>query len=176
MHLYLVRHAEAVDRTPDTPDALRPLTCRGRDRFRMVASTLKNLGIAPDVIVTSPLVRAVQTAEILASGLDFRGDLLVNPLLAGAFSRSLLRDILQPLKGCLQVAIVGHEPTLGSMAQSLLGITRHCSLKKGVTLCLELDPDNLSQAGTLLWLVRGGGKPTVSPDKALNQLCNDESS
>jgi phosphohistidine phosphatase SixA len=63
MRLHIIRHAEAIERSTDLPDEQRHLTCCGRKRFRKVAACLKKMAIAPDYILASPLVRAVQTAE-----------------------------------------------------------------------------------------------------------------
>src|SRR3981189_1223644 len=66
MEIYLVRHGIAVDGESDGPDAFRPLTGKGRRRFHKTARAFARLGRKLDLILTSPLVRAVQTAEILA--------------------------------------------------------------------------------------------------------------
>ena len=70
LKIHLVRHAEAAERFGDTPDEHRSLTSRGRRRFRRVAAALGKLGTDPETIFTSPKVRAVQTAEILAAPLQ----------------------------------------------------------------------------------------------------------
>ena len=68
MKIYLIRHSNAVD--PGTPgyedDSLRPLTEKGRDKMNKIAAALKALDVQPDLIVSSPYVRARETAEILA--------------------------------------------------------------------------------------------------------------
>jgi phosphohistidine phosphatase SixA len=76
MKLYLVRHAIAEDRTPDhEDDSMRPLTDKGRDKMRRIASGLKSLGVTPDLIVSSPYVRASQTASILAKELKYKEEI-----------------------------------------------------------------------------------------------------
>ena len=64
MKLYLVRHAEAIERSGTTPDANRYLTPKGRTAFRKIVRRARKAGIAPGIIFTSPLLRAVQTAEV----------------------------------------------------------------------------------------------------------------
>ena len=176
MYLYIIRHAEAVERIPGGNDAIRALTSRGRTRFRKVGTTLKKLSIVPDLIATSPLIRAVQTAEILASSISSTCDLLVVPELAEGFSLQGLHDFLLSHADCRQVAIVGHEPALGCLAQELLGSADNLSFKKGATLCLELDPTLPSLSGDLQWMVSGGGKLVDSRKKALARLNMDSSS
>jgi len=170
MYLYIIRHAEAVERIPGGNDEIRALTSRGRDRFRKVGATLQKLSIVPDLIATSPLIRAVQTAEILASSISSTCDIIVVPELAEGFSLPLLREFLHSQASCHQVAIVGHEPALGDLAQELLGSADSLSLKKGATLCLELDPAHPTLTGNLQWLVSGGGKLINSRKKALARL------
>ena len=77
MKLYLVRHAEAIERSATTPDASRYLTTKGRLSFRKIARRARKAGAVPDVIFTSPLLRSVQTAEILAERLKHKGDVVV---------------------------------------------------------------------------------------------------
>lgn len=170
MYLYIIRHAEAVERSPGDIDATRALTSRGRNRFRLVGTTLKKMSISPDLIATSPLIRAVQTAEILASSISSTCDLLVVPELAKGFSLQQLQDFLNSHASCSQVAIVGHEPALGNLTQELLGSADNCCLKKGATLCLELAPAHRPLTGNLQWLVSGGGKLVNCRKKALARL------
>jgi len=176
MHLYIIRHAEAVERTPGGNDAIRALTSRGRNRFRKVGATLGKLAIVPDLIATSPLIRAVQTAEILASSISSTCELIVVPELAEGFSLPQLRDFLLSHADCRHIAIVGHEPALGCLAQELLGSADNLSFKKGATLCLELDPAHPPLTGNLQWLVSGGGKLVNSRKKALARLSMDSNS
>ncbi|HZV80602.1 MAG TPA: phosphohistidine phosphatase SixA [Geobacteraceae bacterium] len=170
MYLYIIRHAEAIERIPGGNDEIRALTSRGRDRFRRVGATLKNLGIVPDLIATSPLIRAVQTAEILASSISSTCEMIIVPDLAAGFSLPQLQDFLSSHANCRHVAIVGHEPALGLLTRELLGSAVILSFKKGATLCLELDPTHPPLAGNLQWLVSGRGKLVNSRKKALARL------
>ena len=71
MNLYILRHGIAADRSSKYPDDnLRPLTRKGIDRMRREAKGMSAIGIAPDVIISSPLVRAIQTAEIVQQWLE----------------------------------------------------------------------------------------------------------
>src|SRR6266545_5628200 len=77
MKLYLIRHSNAVD--PGTPeyedDSQRPLTEKGRDKARKIASALKELGAEPNLILSSPYVRAAQTAEIVAKTIKTKNEI-----------------------------------------------------------------------------------------------------
>jgi phosphohistidine phosphatase len=166
MRIHFIRHAEALERSPDVNDDYRPLTCRGRTRFRRVAASLRKLDVSPDLIITSPLVRAVQTAEILAETLRFSGDLLVSPLLAASFSPPVLRDLLTAHAGRDELALVGHEPSLGLVVASLLGLDGPCAMKKGAVVTIQV----CGQTNRFVALVTGGGRVITSCDKAVARL------
>ncbi|TAH38089.1 MAG: phosphohistidine phosphatase [Planctomycetota bacterium] len=108
MELFLIRHAAAEDASPEQPDADRALTRKGRKRFKAAVRGLRRLDVRFDVIRHSPLLRSVQTAELLAPLLD--GQTVVDPRLAEAPSDGLLAG----LSGA-RVALVGHQPWLGEL-------------------------------------------------------------
>ena len=116
MDLFLVRHARAVAPAKGTPDAARRLTQRGRAQTRRLRRVLRRVGIRFDRLVHSPLLRALETADGLASLLD--GESLVTQRLNGRPTEELLAD----LQGTC-VAVVGHEPYLASLAAWLIGKT-----------------------------------------------------
>jgi phosphohistidine phosphatase len=169
MQIYLIRHAEAVERTTSIPDDFRYLTSRGRDRFREVAATVKQCRIEPQVIITSPLVRAVQTAEILSETLCFSGDLVVFPSLASGFRLNEFNRLMENFSACREMAIVGHEPDLGELLGRLLDISP-CMLKKGAVAALKIKQMKPVSIATLLWLVTGGGKLVTDYEHAMSRL------
>ena len=153
MRLYLVRHAEAIEKSPEMDDAIRHLTAKGRGQFQKTARTVSRREIDPDFILTSPLVRAVQTAEILAQVMEFRGELAVAPELAHGFDREGLSSVIDRYRPAKRLVLVGHEPDLGALAGELLG--QHAtSLKKGAALCLKFNPLTDTPA-TFCWVARG---------------------
>jgi phosphohistidine phosphatase len=170
MIVHLVRHAEAVERSPEIPEEQRFLTKRGRTRFRKVATSLRKSGIHPDLILTSPLIRAVQTAEILAQALKFKGDLLVAPPLAHGFQAQQFHQLLAQFPRAKEIALVGHEPELGALASALLDTEVACTLQKGATISFKM-----ARQGDLRefkQLVDGGAKLVKSRSKALKRLAN----
>jgi len=167
MVIHLVRHAEAIERTPEVQEVHRYLTPRGRSRFRKVANTLKKSGIDPDLILTSPLVRAVQTAEILAQTLKFKKELQLTDLLAHGFGEHELRGLLEEHPDARKIALVGHEPELGQVARLLLEVEEPCSLDKGAAVSFKLKTQGSAQ---FRQLVDGRGNLTDSRGKALKQL------
>ncbi len=155
MRLYLVRHAEAIDRTAEIPDAMRYLTPEGRSFFRKTVKQMAREGARPDVIFSSPLVRAVQTAEILAVEIGFRGELQVTETLAPGFGRAGLKAILAKCAEAREVALVGHEPDLGDLVTSLVSLPEPCSLKKGEVVALDLPKKGAFSPAVFVWAAAG---------------------
>jgi phosphohistidine phosphatase len=114
MQLYLVRHAEA---TPGEPDELRPLNDEGREQARALGERLRDEGVAPDVVLTSPLLRARQTGEALAraTGSTHEPD---DRLAPGATAETLREAIAGRGE---HVVVVGHQPDCGRIAAALSG-------------------------------------------------------
>lgn len=131
--LFLIRHGIAEEGAPGQPDSSRALTEDGRRRLAQIARGLAALGIQFDELVHSPLLRAVESAEVLAE--LCRGSSRVDPGLAAPARPELLARLQGP-----RAALVGHEPFLGELLGLLL--TKHPSghpfdFKKGGTAWLE---------------------------------------
>src|SRR5436190_7488212 len=130
--LYLVRHAIAEERGKAWPDdSKRPLTKAGKARFREVVKGLRRLEVDIDLIVTSPLVRAKQTAQILARGLRPRPPLKTSAALAPEQSPAKAAASLRDYRKARQIALVGHEPGLGNWPPGSMGPTRRSRSKRG---------------------------------------------
>jgi phosphohistidine phosphatase len=145
MHLYFLRHGEADWPDWTKGDDKRPLTERGKEEIRKVARFLKNLDIQVDRIMTSPLPRARQTAEIVADKLKskFRED----PILEPGFDHDGLRKILGKYHD-ESVMLVGHEP---DFTEAIATLTEaRLKLSKGGVALVEVNPETMS--GRLLWL------------------------
>lgn len=151
MKLYLVRHGEAVEKSEMISEPHRYLTSHGRDCFRITARTVAKEVVAPDCILTSPLVRAVQTAEILAETLAFTGPLRVAEELAPGFDRRGLDLLLDRCFPASELVLVGHEPDMGFLVASLLGRRGSYPLKKGGVAALEFEPMQGTPA-TFRWM------------------------
>lgn len=151
--LYLVRHAIAAERGEKFPDdRLRPLTHEGAVRMRFGVRGLAALGVALDVIVTSPLIRAMSTAEIIQRGLSPRPKLLSAPALAPGGTPAKLADTLAKHGEHHSVCLVGHEPDLGEFAAWLIGATQPLPFKKGGACRIDLaEWPPASKQGTLMW-------------------------
>lgn len=150
MEIYLIRHGIAVERGIYTNDSERPLTEKGKQKTAQVAEKLTQMGLKFDVIFTSPLIRALQTAQILQkSGLSdiLETDLSLTP-------DENLQTWLNPwqksqynAQGC-QIALVGHQPNLGEWAEQLVWgkIQDKIILKKTGIIGLKL-PVNTNPLG-----------------------------
>jgi phosphohistidine phosphatase len=155
MRVYLVRHAESVDRVPGMPDAARYLSARGRVSFRETARRFREAGALPDRMFTSPFVRAAQTAEILSETLQFAGEVAVAPQLSPGFDVEGLNAVLDVCPGAREVALVGHAPDLGDILTRLLSLPRGYAMRKGSIAALDLpDTGNRLRAG-FAWLLAG---------------------
>jgi phosphohistidine phosphatase len=152
IELYLVRHAAAADRGPEWPDdTVRPLTPDGAAKFRKAVAGLAALGVQVDLVLTSPLVRCRQTAEILAGGLPGRPRTqAIDALAPGAGVTTVLAEIARVARRP-RVAIVGHEPDLGALAARLLGMRRAPEFKKGAVCRIDVDSLPPGGPGRLLW-------------------------
>ncbi len=170
MIIHLIRHAQALERSREIPDEQRCLTCRGRKRFRLVAAAIRKLDVDPEAILTSPKIRAVQTAEILAALLHFSGELLVVPALAAEFTLAALRQVIISRPCASELVFVGHEPDIGALTATLLQLKGPCTLTKGSVVTMEVTLTNSGIAARLLRIVTGGGRVINAKGKALERL------
>jgi len=152
--LYLVRHAIAARRGPEWPDDdTRPLTAQGVARFSEAVVGLSWLGVAVDEVFTSPLVRAVQTAELLAVGLRDRPPVTVLEALSPGWELETIRERLAKVVKRRRIALVGHEPGLGELAADLIGAGCPLAFKKGGVCRIDVSHFRSGGAGMLCWLV-----------------------
>ena len=145
MKLYFLRHGEADWPDWKKPDDERPLTKGGKKEMNEVGKFLHRLKVRPDLIVTSPLPRAAQTAEIAADYL--RAKLRKDESLAPGFGTSKLRTVVKRHRANV-LMLVGHEPDFTNVISGLTGASLKLS-KAGVAL-VDMDPE--SEEGKLLWL------------------------
>jgi phosphohistidine phosphatase len=156
IELFLVRHAIAAERGPKYPDdRVRPLTPDGIKRFKESVRGLGALGVELDVILTSPLTRAEQTAALLADGLAKRPTVDVLEALApgGKFAAIVESVTRQARKQRRRIALVGHEPDLGDITARWLGARGHIEFRKGAVAALEVDSATPAGPGMLRWLL-----------------------
>src|SRR6266699_4691260 len=152
--LYLIRHAIAEQRGDAWPDdAKRPLTEDGVARMRKAVRGLARLGVSIDVILTSPLLRARQTADIVAAGLDPRPSILLVDALTPAGTFTGLATDLEKHARKARIALVGHEPHLGEIAARLLGTRHPIEFKKGAVCRIDVEQLPPHGPGDLRWFL-----------------------
>jgi phosphohistidine phosphatase len=155
MRVYLMRHGIAIDRDdPDCPEeAQRYLTPKGVQRTQSAAFGLAELGVKPKGLLTSPYIRAVQTAEIVCEALDIDPkDLRVTDALKPNADPARLMEELQHVPES-EVMCFGHAPHLDALIARMVGAgAAFTELKKAGVACLELDALSPPQ-GVLAWLL-----------------------
>jgi len=136
MKLYLLRHADAETEAPT--DDERPISERGRQQSKRVAAFCERRNLKPDIILTSPLRRAQQTAKIVADGLAI--ELKTVPWLASGAAADRVLVELNARRKLSSVMLVGHEPDFGLLVAHLLGIGKGAGvrLRKASLSLLEL--------------------------------------
>jgi phosphohistidine phosphatase len=159
MKLYVMRHGPAEDSAESGRDFDRALTASGRDRVRGVAQLLVDESEAPLAIVTSPLVRSVQTAEIVAVVTNLEGTVETHHALApGGDAAALARSLAAAQRK--RVMFVGHEPDVSELVVRLLGKSMGQPFEKAMVVGLALNDDKVKMRFVLepkeQELIRGG--------------------
>jgi phosphohistidine phosphatase len=157
MDLYLLRHAIALDREEfqGSDDSQRPLTDDGRKKMRRAAKGMRKLGLSFDLILTSPYVRARDTADIVAEIYKNRRHLkLTRFLQPGGNHKSLVRD-LATLDSAQSIMLVGHEPDLSTLLAKLIGAAspQAVKLKKGALCLLSIEKLRYGPCAKLEWIL-----------------------
>jgi len=152
MKLYFLRHGLAGERSEWTGDDCdRPLIREGKKRMAREAARMKALKLNVEYIISSPLVRAHQTAEIVARHLGLLDRLIDDELLKPGFDVGALKEILKRHAAAEAIMLVGHEPDFSSIISSIIGGGR-ITFKKGGLACVNL-PDHTTLTGNLVWLI-----------------------
>lgn len=153
--ILLVRHAPAEDLIPGQDDDDRELTEVGRRRLAAVARGLAAIGVQPNVILTSPLVRARQTAEVLAAELTGDEPRILAELSPGHLPEDVLRG-LTPWGRAAEILCVGHQPLLEELLSYLLTGNQGLlavAFRKSAVAAIEVARIPPRESGTLLWFL-----------------------
>ena len=171
MELYLLRHGVAGQRGDPRylNDADRPLTKKGRKKMRAQLTGLEAFNVRPNVVVTSPLARALQTAEVIVEGLGLTDRLVVDNRLAPGATVTGVIEILSKYQDHAQVMLVGHEPDFSQIAAELSGGSGDIWLRKGGLIRVDLDSIT-GRHGVLRWLLEP--KHLMLDTKALEEEDN----
>jgi phosphohistidine phosphatase len=155
MNLYIMRHAEAEDEAESGDDEARLLTVRGRERTRDAAGGLRALGVRFEAILTSPLLRAAETAELVADEYANNPPPQVLPAFSPDVSHREALAALTPFARHGRVLVVGHEPQLSKLVALLLTPSGAIAirLKKGACVALDLPKAIEPGAAELRWML-----------------------
>ncbi len=162
MEVYLLRHGIAEAGRPGHADSERALTAEGKKKLREVLAVARGAGVEPSLILTSPYKRAVQTAELAAEVLGYRGELLRTEALVPESRAETVWDELRVHKDQEQVLLAGHEPLFSMLTAFLLGCGNlQVDFKKGALVRIDFDRFGVTPGGVLKWMltpkVAGGG-------------------
>jgi phosphohistidine phosphatase len=175
LRLFFLRHGPADrDQFQGEDDTRRPLVPRGRERMRRIAEVLVRLAPGLDAVVTSPLVRAAETAEIVASRLGLAERVQQDVRLDLDFDLPRLAALLAALReDHRRILLVGHEPSFSEVIGELTGGTR-VVMKKGALARVDLTP-GASTHGHLVWLLQPRVLLSGAPPPAADAPAPDRS-
>jgi phosphohistidine phosphatase len=154
MELYILRHGIAENGKLGGRDADRELTPEGKRKLRDTLKLAAAAGVKPECILTSPYVRAVQTAEIAADVFGHRRDLLRTEALVPDSEPERVWEEIRVQKGTESVLLSGHEPLLSRVVAYLLGTpSLNVDMKKGALVRIDLEQFGATPRGVLKWML-----------------------
>jgi phosphohistidine phosphatase len=154
MDVFVLRHAIAEDAGLGQADSERRLTDLGRDRLRLVVQKAIRAGMSPAVVLTSPYLRARETADILLEALDYPCELVTT---ANLTPDAAVADLWQELREYSRLSpavVVGHNPQLSEFVSALIGSPRHAvEMKKAAIAYVAEAGNGPHPAGRLVWML-----------------------
>lgn len=154
MELYLLRHGIAEDHATTGRDADRRLTDEGRAKLRRVLERAHQAGVSPSLILSSPLRRALETAEIAARELGYEGKLVRTPALTPESSPQHVWDAIREHRDESAILLAGHEPLFSATVAFLLGSTHAMvHFRKGALARIDVQSTGPTPSGVLQWLL-----------------------
>ncbi|HEX4809442.1 MAG TPA: phosphohistidine phosphatase SixA [Bryobacteraceae bacterium] len=154
MQLYLLRHGIAEEGGVGLNDADRALTAQGRRKLRQVLQAALEAQVKPTLILSSPLKRAIQTAEIVKEELGYKDEILRTKALVPGSTVELVWDEIRDHKDEEALMLVGHNPLFDSLAGYLLGQPgMELDFKKGAILRVDFDNFPAHPKGVLRWYI-----------------------
>ena len=154
MELYLFRHGIAEDGKPGSSDSERALTDEGRKKAAEVAKVARKSGVTPSLIMTSPYVRARQTARIAADEMDYEGQIVtIESLVPHGSPDGVWKDI-RDYSGVDSVLLAGHEPLMSRMVAFFLNApSLRVEMKKAAMVRIDLESARANPHGILRWMI-----------------------
>ena len=154
MELYLLRHGIAEDRSASGRDADRALTDEGKGKLEKVLKRARKAGAAPTLILSSPLLRAMQTAQIAADELEYKSEIArSNALLPDSTADDVWSEI-RAHRDEPSLLLAGHEPLFSQTAAWLMGCTRSMvDFRKGALMRIDFASIGAEPRGVLQWML-----------------------
>jgi phosphohistidine phosphatase len=154
MLVYVLRHGIADDAKPGEPDSSRALTSEGRKKLAAVLDRAKKAGAAPSVILTSPYLRAKQTARVAAQTFDCEASVIETSALVPSGSPELVWEEVSEYRAEEQLMVVGHEPLLGELVSYLLDSpSLQVDMRKAALVAILIEGVRGAPRGVLQWMV-----------------------
>lgn len=155
MDIYIIRHGIAAELDNEiVEEGYRYLTVHGRNHCRNVAMKLLEMKVSFDMILSSPLVRAVQTAELFACALNYEGEIRTTIELMGGNPFSRFVSILRRYSHCNKIALFGHAPDVNIYSQNLIKNDYNqiqLNFKNSSVCKIEFDP--VRETGKFIWFL-----------------------
>ena len=151
--LYLLRHGQAIDH--ESSDSLRPLSQRGEEEAERVALVLRKLSVSPGAILSSPLLRAQQTAAIVRRGIGMNKEAEITEYLTPSTDQRQIIGHLNMRDSPAGILLVSHEPFLSVLISQLVGGSRNVRVDVGTgcLACVRLPSPIATGSGVLRWLL-----------------------
>jgi phosphohistidine phosphatase len=154
MELYVLRHGIAEDARAGSPDSARELTEEGREKVAAVAKMARRAGVEPSLIISSPYLRAVQTARVAGDELGYSGHLLKSEALIPFATPKGVWDELRDHADESAILLAGHEPLLSQLVAYLLGApSLQVEMKKATLVRIDLSGRGAVPKGSLRWMI-----------------------
>jgi phosphohistidine phosphatase len=154
VELYLLRHGIAEDRSPSGRDPDRRLTEEGREKLRRVLKRAAAAGVEPSLIISSPYTRAVETAEIAASELKYKGEILRAAALVPDSSPPSVWGEIREHRQESSILLAGHEPLFSATVAWLLGSNHEMvEFRKAGLVRIDIHGFGATPNGILQWML-----------------------
>jgi phosphohistidine phosphatase len=154
MEIYIFRHGIAEEGRAGQPDSERALTSEGKKKLRNILRVANEAGVQPSLILSSPYRRAVQTAQLAAEILEYKGDLVRTQTLEPGSHPRMVWDEIRVHKNERQILVAGHEPLFSALMAYLLGCQNlQVDFKKGAIVCVEIGRFDPEPHGVLKWML-----------------------
>ncbi len=154
MQIYVFRHGIAEDAEIGQSDSERRLTPKGITKLRKILVRAREAGVSPDEILTSPYLRAVETAEVAKEVLEFPEQLIETEALTPMNSPEAVWEEVRNHRAAEVLMLVGHNPLLSNLVCFLTGAPAYgIELKKGAIAYIDVPVPGPRPQGTLLWLL-----------------------